>query len=157
MASRKLRRLAVSVATGRVAAVFLEDDKLLGWCRSAQAFCDAEKTTHIVGGWIKGFEPDQMILEDEAGVARKGMQSRATTEVIAQLFAEAPGSDLRVRRTQTHDNKYQEAAALAKQFPEALPILPKRPPIWLPEPRNLSYFEALALANSVMAPKDSEA
>ena len=43
-------------------------------------------------------------------------------------------------------NKYADAAALAQEFPQIGPWLPKRRRAWEPEPRNIIYFEALALA-----------
>lgn len=145
MKTRSLRSLAVSVATGRVAAVFLEGKELIGWCRSAQAFNDPKRTNEILSHWIKGFAPDRTLVEDAASAARKGPQSRLITETVAATFSKANCLDLRVRRRQSHDNKYQEAVALAERFPAAKSILPLRPPIWLPEPRNMSYFEALSL------------
>lgn len=133
------------MATGRVAAVFLEDDHLLGWCRSTTAFGNEGRAAHQMVSWIQGFGPHVVLIEDAQSGARKGRQSRRVTEALAGVCAEANCLDLRVRRTQGHANKYLEAEALAKRFPEAKSILPKKPPIWLPEPRNMSYFEALSL------------
>ena len=140
-----MRRLAVSVATGRVSAVFFENGQLLGWCRSAKAFGDVGAAKQMAQNWIAGFGPQQLVTEDAISIARKGSQSQRITEAIAHAFADADCLDVRVRRIQRHENKYEEAAVLAEQFPPAQSILPKRPPIWLPEPRNMGYFEALAL------------
>ena len=42
-------------------------------------------------------------------------------------------------------NKYDAAAALAAEFPQIEPWLPRKRRAWEPEPRNIIYFEALAL------------
>ena len=49
-------------------------------------------------------------------------------------------------REQNQPNKFAEAAALAERFPDLAAWLPRRPKLWEREPRNLVYFEALALA-----------
>lgn len=138
------------MATGRVAAVFFEGDELIGWCRSAQAFTDTNHAQRIARGWLHGFGPDQVMTEDRHSLARKGPQSQMITETVANAFADAECLDIRVRRHQTHENKYDEAKTLAERFPAAQSILPQRPPIWLPEPRNMSYFEALSLVATVL-------
>jgi len=146
-----MRRVAVSVATGRVSAVFFEDGDLIGWCRSAEAHTCIPKAKAITQRWVAGFGPDQMLTEDRSSMCRKGPQSQDVTEAIADTFAEADGLDLRVRRVQQYENKYDEAAALAKRYPAAQSILPSRPPLWLPEPRNMGYFEALSLIAAIDA------
>ena len=49
-------------------------------------------------------------------------------------------------RQQAYPNKFFEANDLAERFPELAAWVPKRPKLWEREPRNLVYFEALALA-----------
>ena len=57
-----------------------------------------------------------------------------------------------VQRVQRFANKHEEAKALVERFPDILPWKPKRPEIWETEPRNMVYFEALALALEVLDP-----
>lgn len=151
-----MRRLAVSVATGRMAAIFIEDEELVGWCRSVRAFNDIQAAREVVQHWIKGFSPDHLIVEDLQSAARKGTQSRVITEAISEVFAEANASNVRVKRVCRHPNKYDEAEALVKKFASAATILPKRPPIWMPESRNISYFEALALVDTLIFDEKEE-
>ena len=87
------------------------------------------------------------MTEDVHSVARKGSQSRLITTVIAKVFEDASGIDMRVRRVNAFTNKFEDAEDLSRRYPEALPLLPKRPPIWLPEPRDMGYFDALALVD----------
>ena len=57
--------------------------------------------------------------------------------------------DIKLPRIQSYQNKYDEAKALVKLYPQTKGLLPKRPPIWMPEPRNMSYFEAVSLVEQL--------
>jgi len=144
-----LRRVGVAVSTGRVSSVFLEGRRVVGWYRSTDAYNSPETARQVVRRWLPGFRADQALIADTASSTVKGPRSRCLIEAIAEEMADAPCLDLRVRRTQRHANKYDEAAALARRYPPMASILPKPPPIWLPEPRNMGYFEALALVDAV--------
>ena len=145
--SQRLRRLAVAVATGRIAAVFFENQTLIGWAMSRHAYRNPETAAAVVGGWIDGFVPDHLIMENPSQARRKGTQTQAILATIATVFAKADGLDIQLARQQQYPNKYLEAAALAKRYPVIAALCPSQPPIWLPEPRSMSYFEALALAD----------
>lgn len=145
-----MRRLSVSVSTGRISAVFFEDQTLIGWRRSTETFANVRQARTLAERWIKGFGPDQLITESDKSVARKGPQSQCITKAIASTFASASGLDIRVCRTQRYENKYLEAQTLAERFAAAQSILPKPPPLWLPEPRDMGYFEAMALVVEVL-------
>jgi len=55
-----------------------------------------------------------------------------------------------VPRHLTYANLYVEAESLAEQFPDLKPCLPAKPQIWHNEPRQLVYFEALALLKQAL-------
>ena len=74
------------------------------------------------------------------------------SEAIAAAAAELDIPVERIIRRRRHDNKYAEAAALAEQFPILGPWLPKPRQLWETEPREILYFEALALAIDEDAP-----
>ncbi|WP_421726097.1 hypothetical protein [Bauldia sp.] len=57
-----------------------------------------------------------------------------------------------MERIQRFANKYEKAAALAKQFPAIEPWVPTKPKLWQSEPRNCILFEALSLAKEIIDP-----
>lgn len=79
--------------------------------------------------------------------------STVVVDVFKPAFlalADHEALNVEVIRQQQHANMYEEAAVLAKHYPQLRPWLPKQPPIWMPEPRNTVYFEALAMALQVL-------
>ena len=147
--SAGLRRLAVAAETGVVAAVFLEDEKVLSWKMSRTAAKNPQSAARIVQTWITRFKPDHMIVEDPKTALRKGNNAKEILVTIATLFENSDGLDIKLPRIKSYQNKYDEAKALVKLYPQMQKVLPKRPPIWMPEPRNMSYFEALSLAHQL--------
>ncbi|MCF6272819.1 MAG: hypothetical protein L3J37_06445 [Rhodobacteraceae bacterium] len=55
-----------------------------------------------------------------------------------------------VDRKQMFKNNIDEARQFAEQYPELKAWLPSRPKLWESEPRNIIYFEALALAKQAL-------
>jgi hypothetical protein len=150
--SRKLRKLAVAVSTGRVTAVFLECDTVVATKISRCAALSKRNAARIVQAWISGFKPHYLIAEHYATALRKGQNTRAILKTINALFEETDGLDIRLRRTQSYPNKYVEAKALVEKYPEIAHLYVQQPPIWMPEPRNMGYFEALSLVQQVTPP-----
>lgn len=140
-----IRSLTVAVSTGRIAGVFLEDGRVVGWKMARIKAADAQNAAKVVQAWIKGFTPDHMIIEDTVAASRKGLTAQAAIEAIASVFADADGLDMRLPRVQLYQNKYEEAKVLSQTYPDIARICPVQPPIWIPEPRSMTYFEALSL------------
>ena len=149
MPKKGLRKVAVAVSTGRVAAVFLKGKNVIGRKMSRTAAQNPQSAARIVQAWITGFKPDHMIVEDPKTALRKGNNAKEILETIATLFDNSDGLDIKLPRIQSYQIKYDEAKALVKLYPPMRKVLPKRPPIWMPEPRNMSYFEALSLAHQL--------
>lgn len=149
------RVLAVAVATGRIACVFLIDGQLKDWRQSRIAALNTKTATRVVQSWIDDLGPDLLISEHPDTAHRKGRRAKAILQTIGEVFDAAEGLNVQLARTQGYQNKYEEAKALIKKYPELLPWLPLKPPIWLPEPRQTMYFEALSLVEQVTAkPKE---
>lgn len=144
-----MRKLAVSVATGRIAGVFLEENTVIATKTSRTAAGSTQNAARIIQSWINGFGPDHLIVEDPKTALRKGNHARALLQTIRALFDKADGLCITLSRVQSYQNKYEEAKALAARYPEIAHLLPQRPPIWRPEPRNMSYFEALSFVEQL--------
>ena len=145
-----LRVLSVAVATGRVGYAFLVGGKLCDWGLSRKASRSPEQAASQVRQWIAYFRPDVVVTEKVEARTRKGEKTKRLIDAIAAVGRDAKLLDVAVSRIRTFKNKYAEAAALAEQFPEIKPWLPRTRRIWDPEPRNTIYFEALALAVCVI-------
>jgi hypothetical protein len=135
----------VSAATGRIAAIFVVGGVVEVTKMSRIGSNSPARARSVVQKWIADFSPDILICEDVATCRNKGNHTKGILQAIADTFSAAKGNDFTLPRIQRYANKYEEAAHLAKRYKEIAHLLPKRPPIWKPEPRLMSFFEALAL------------
>lgn len=143
--------LSVTASTGRVAYVYLEDGTPVHWGISRIAAQNTQNAARIVQSWIDDCSPDLMISEDPKSASRKGVRVRSVLGTIADLCEKSDGLNIRLTRTQSYQNKYEEAKALAKTYPQLKWQCPTQPPIWMPEPRKMSYFEALSFVEQIKA------
>lgn len=143
-APRKL--LAIAASSGKVGFVYLSDGDLLDWGLSAKASKGIDQAFDQARAWLNFYQPDLLLTEHIDQGSRKGRHTRSLIQAIG-----AAADDLKIRcervvRRSQHPNKYAEAAALAQEFPQLEPWLPRPRKIWEPEPRSIIHFEALALA-----------
>ena len=146
--------MSVAASTGRVAYVYLENRVPVRWGMSRHAAANTQNTARIVQSWLDDCRPDLMISQKPETAFGKGARTRDILETIGTLFDNAEGLNVRLTRQQSYQNKYEEAKALAATFPALAHLLPAQPPLWLPEPRNMSYFEALSLVEQLKPPSD---
>lgn len=146
----RLRVLAIAAGTGRIGYVFLIGGTLKRWEISVKASKSPELTAVKTTQWIDALKPDVVITEKLDRYSRKGELTKQLITAIATVAKGNYLNDIHVPRVQKFANKYEEATDLANRFPDILPWMPKRPRIWESEPRNMIYFEALALALAVI-------
>ncbi len=145
-----MRVLAVAVASRKIALVFLIDGRLKDWKHSRAGGTSPTKGRSFLRMAIGRYEPDLVVIEDPNGPTRKYGIPLGILYAMAQELGDCAVPHRLVNRKQDFANKYAEAAALAEQFPEIAPFLPKTPRIWETEPTETIYFEALALAKSAI-------
>lgn len=145
-----LRMLSIAAATGRVAYVYLIGDRLMDWRISDKASTSIKEAEAASKRWIEILQPDVVITEIPISKTRKGDNTRQLIETIANVAESAKVLDVKVTREQIYPNKYVEAAALAEQYPELLPWVPRQRRFFDNEHRNTVLFEALALAQSIL-------
>jgi hypothetical protein len=146
MTTERARVLAVAVAYGKLGYVLLIDGVLKDWHCSREASLEATRGRSFLRKVIARLEPDLVVIEDPHGRTRKFGTSREVLLALAQELTDSATPHQRVSRKQGFANKYVEAEALTKQFPEIAPWLPHTPRIWESEPTNTIYFEALSMA-----------
>ncbi|MBO6727338.1 MAG: hypothetical protein JJ911_16895 [Rhizobiaceae bacterium] len=149
---RRAKVLAIAAGTGRIAYVFLVGKKLRYWHVSyAASYSPSDAASHA-RGWIAQVQPDVLVIQRRGKGYRKGRQASANMEAIAQVAEQQNLIDIEVEKRRRFPNKYSEAEALAKRFPELQRWVPKARRLWDPEPKNITIFEALALALEVVDP-----
>ena len=133
--------------------MFFIGDKLKHWAISVKASKPPKLAAKQAGQWIDELEPDVVITEKIGKHSHKGKLTKQLIAAIATVAENRYLNDIAVPRVQNFRNKYEEAKELARQYPDILPWMPKRPRIWESEPRNMIYFEALALALALNSKK----
>jgi len=146
MTTERKRILAVAVASGKVAYIFLIDGKLKDWHCSRAASLSAPKGRSLLRRAVARLEPDLVVSEDPFKPTRKSGSSMDILFALVQELTDSATPHQLVQRDQQFANKYEEAQALARRFPALAPWLPKTPNIWEAEPVSAIYFEALSMA-----------
>lgn len=140
-----LKVLAIAVASGRVAYVYLVGDQLKDWRVSEAAARSSTNAAAALQRWINTLRPDVVVTERLDQTTRKGRRSREIIEAMARTASHNYLLDVSVRRIQQFKSKYEEAADLVTRFPALRAWLPKKRRFYDTEPRNIVLFEALAL------------
>lgn len=144
------RLLAVAAGFGRVGYVFLINNGLTDWGVSRAAGAGPVEAAAQAMSWFEKLRPEVVVTERFDDASRKRQRSRDIVQAIADAAAQAQLYDVSVRRRRPFPTKHDEAEALARRFPEIASWLPRRRRPWDAEPKNLIYFEALALAVAVI-------
>ena len=147
---RRLKILAMAVATGRIGYVFVIGDKLKDWGLSRKASRSPALAALQAETWLNHLKPDIVITEKVPPLSTKSQKTRSLIEAIQSIAASANVLDMFVARNSLFSNKYAEAAHLGERFPEISAWVPRPRRIWEPEPKNTVLFEALALATIVI-------
>ena len=142
----RFRVLAIAVATGRVGYVLLENDKLVDWGISRVAARSPEKAREVASDWIRKLDPEAVVTEKLGSNRHKRGKTLKLMEAVTRSARESAAINVTTAKARSYRDKYEEAKALAKRYPELLPRLAKKPAIWLNEPRRMILFEALSLA-----------
>lgn len=138
--------LALAVRASRVGYVFLIDGELKDWHLSQKASLSSTLAKERMTEWLEYFSPDVVVIEDHHTAGRKSRKTRAIIKALLRTARISGVFIATVKREQHYPNKFVEARDLARRFPELTYRLPKRRKLWQREPRNLVYFECLALA-----------
>ncbi|EBA12654.1 hypothetical protein [Roseobacter sp. CCS2] len=143
--------LAVAVASGKVGYVYLSGGRLQDWGITLKATRSANDLVGFVQELINELKPDVVVTEKRTTGCRKGQRTKALIQAIAELASHNSVLDVSVQRPRGFPSKYEEAQALAMEYPEIEGYLPRqRRRIFDFEPRSMVLFEALALADAVI-------
>ena len=150
MNMRRLKVLAIAVATGRVGYVYLIGDRLQDWGLSRKASINSTLAAAQTEKLIADLHPDVLVTEKVSKISTKSFKTRSLIESVQRVAANANLLNVSVLRANIFKNKYEEAKHLGERFPEISAWVPRARRIWEPEPKNTVLFEALALATGVI-------
>lgn len=153
-AHKSLTYLAVAAKTGQICYVLIVDGKVQDWRRSRKGSKSDKNAAIILKQWLAELKPDIFISENPDTATRKGQRQRNILKVFADIGADYNCLNMAVSRENTYKNKYEQAKAIGKHYREIEAFVPTQPPIWLPEPRAMIYFEALSLVRLVLDEDD---
>ena len=142
--------LAVAVSTGKMGYAFLVDGHPYDWGLSLVASESTRSAYEHTTAWIEYYQPELVVAERIGPSSRKKAVSKALADAILTAAQDSNVKVACVDRVQKYPNKYAEADAIAKRFPELKSYLPKPRRLWDSEPRRIIIFEAISLALSVI-------
>ena len=147
-----LRVLSVAVASGKVGYALFVGQRLTDWGTSRIAGLSPKIAQRTMTKWLVRFKPDVVVTEEILRDSRKGERSRLIATSIANIARNQEDLlDVLIKRVQAFPNKYDEAEALAVEFPELTPYVPMRRRLWDTESPHTIMFEAVALAKLLFA------
>ncbi len=146
MTFERQRVLSVAVTSTGMAIVFLIDGQLKDWKFSKASCQSVPEARSFLRMAILKLEPDLVLVENPFGKTRKKGKSRKALLGLAQELKDNGINHKLVDRKKTHSDKYQQAGALAEKHPLIKAWLPEKPPFWESAPSEVTYFEALAIA-----------
>lgn len=139
--------MGIAVSRGRIGYVVLSaEDKLLDRGVSKTGCLSPEAIKEKVAKWINDIDPGAIVTEEIGSNPRKRGKTLLAMEAVFQAVKDSSAVSVTTPKVRHHKDKYREARALAEEFPELLPHVPKKPACWLNEPRRMILFEALAFA-----------
>jgi hypothetical protein len=143
--SRLRRLLGVAASHGKIGFAYLVDGELMDWGLSVRASRSFEEAFRRVTAWAVYYRPDAVVTQRIEERSRKGAHTRLLIRAAESAANNVRADYIEVILRADGKNKYEAAAALAREFPQIEPWLPRKRRAWEPEPRNIIYFEALAL------------
>lgn len=143
------RVLTIAAASGRVGHVLLETRKIvdLGMARKASTGPVAARV--YAAQQIENLRPEVVVTEKVLSNSKKGEKTRSIIAAITSVADVADVESVEAVRGRSHKNRFEEAADIARRYPELRPYLPAVRKPWEAEPKPLIYFEAIALMESV--------
>lgn len=146
---RGLSFLAFAAGYRRVSFVFIEDGHLATWHTSTRAAWDPDEAASFAREFIDLLLPTFIVMEDLSAGTRKGAQAQGMLKAIRNEAEQSKAQLLQLNRAKLFRTRHDEAAYLAKHYPELADKVPERS-FCDREPYHMVLFEALALAHQAM-------
>jgi Holliday junction resolvasome RuvABC endonuclease subunit len=152
---KELRVLAIDPSTRGFGFAILEGpERLIDWGVKETKTDKNRRSLDLIRELINDYEPDTIVVENYEGKgSRHCLRVRALIDPISKLKSNRKVqvksfSRAEVKRAfpeSSRSTKYEIAVAIAKQFPELAPRLPRFRKPWMSEDYRMSIFDAVAL------------
>ena len=139
----------MAAGTGRVACVLLVQGKLTDWRMSNKGSKSPSLAGTQARAWIETLEPNVVVTRNAEASGTRG-RSPLIVEAMAEAATKAKIISVSLPRPRDFQNKYEEAEALSKSYPDLVAWMPAPRRFFDNEPRNTVLFEALALADRLV-------
>jgi hypothetical protein len=136
--------MGIAIGSGRIGFAYMVDGELMDWKLSIDASRNESAAFDQAQKWIGFYELNALILEAPE-TSRKGPYSLSLHAAVVKAAKGLGVEVMLVERSGTASNKYDEAAALTREFPQLAAWLPDKRKLWEKEPRFIILFEALSL------------
>lgn len=147
--------LAAAAANRRVGYAYFQNSDLVYWTISTKAGRKALDAVAVTQDLITRFAPDVLVSQQLTPALTKSRNTKKLIAAIARTGQHNGLISIAVPRPRNHKNKYIEAEALAKIYPQVSDYLPQpRQLHHSKEPRNTVLFEAIALAVALFEDDD---
>jgi len=146
---QKVSYLAFAAGYRRISFVLIENGQLATWQTSCKAARKASSAARFAAEFIELLRPHIVVIEDFEAGTRKGKNALALLRAIEAIL---PGHEVQViklSREHLHQTRYDEAASLARHYPELRDKVPTRK-FFEKEPHHTVLFEAAALAHEAL-------
>ena len=145
MIGRSKKYLAIAVMNDRAGYVYCVGDNLLDWGMSIEAAKNVDAIFGQVAVWMRYYRPGVVVTEECTAKSRKGNRTRSLIAAVGAAAEDHGAPHETVVRVQRFKSKYEEAGAIAIEYPELFDWMPKKRRSFETEPRDMIYFEAMSL------------
>lgn len=144
-----LKVLAFAAISDRVGMVLLHGDQLKNWQACERATKSSVDAAAFVQEMINFHGPDVVVTERLNAENRKGKPTKRLIAAMEMVADQNYVLSVTTEHRHPYPCKYEEAMALAGQYPALKPWLPAKRRVFDHQPRTMVIFEALSLANSI--------
>ena len=139
--------LGVAASFNMLSFVYFEAGELCYWGRHTKRTGTLDKAFAVADRWLAQYEPGLLIAPNYEGTT-KGKYSRALIETVAGAAANRKITCVRTEREWLYGNKYEEASALGRLYPQIASLVPTPRKLGQNEPPGMVLFEALVITHT---------
>src|SRR5882724_2550000 len=130
--SRLRRLLGIAASHGKIGFAYLVDGELMDWGLSAKASRSFDDAFQRITAWTIYYRPDVVVAERIEDQSRKGGHTKTLIRAAESAANNAKADYMEILLPVDGANKYDAAAALAAEFPQIGPWLPRKRRAWEP-------------------------
>jgi len=144
------KTMSIAVSSGKVGMVMFMNKQLAVLKLSVKASKSTEQAKKQMRKWIDQYQPDCIVTEQLDKQSRKHGRTPELIDAMNEVIHQHAILHVEMKRQQDFKNKYEEANALAEQYPQLKPHLKHERKIWQSEEPSMMLFEAVRNVEEVI-------